>query len=46
MLTVTIIASVSPPTRGWTLGLNAAEAANFGFPAHAGMDPRSCPSEG
>ena len=32
--------SVSPHTRGWTRGAEAAPAGHLGFPAHAGMDPR------
>ena len=30
---------VSPPTRGWTPGIQHEPAAERGFPAHAGMDP-------
>ena len=30
---------VSPPTRGWTLAVNATRTHRHGFPAHAGMDP-------
>ena len=35
----------SPPTRGWTLGLGVEPAHEHGFPAHAGMDPRSAPTD-
>ena len=31
----------SPHTRGWTFQHLSAAIGNFGFPAHAGMDPRS-----
>ena len=31
--------TVSPPTRGWTLGMAKAVYRDIGFPAHAGMDP-------
>ena len=34
-----ILAEVSPPTRGWTLGASTPPTAAVGFPAHAGMDP-------
>ena len=33
------VASVSPPTRGWTLLLGDTALFGTGFPAHAGMDP-------
>ena len=32
---------VSPPTRGWTFAANTDRRPPTGFPAHAGMDPRS-----
>ena len=35
-------ASGSPPTRGWTAHIHWASCAKLGFPAHAGMDPRTC----
>ena len=36
--------TVSPHTRGWTLALIARRRVDLGFPAHAGMDPRTCGS--
>ena len=35
------LARVSPPTRGWTRPDNSNRHRGQGFPAHAGMDPRS-----
>ena len=35
------IPQVSPHTRGWTLSRSLVERRHDGFPAHAGMDPRS-----
>ena len=36
-----VVASVSPPTRGWTADEDVAVIERIGFPAHAGMDPDS-----
>ena len=36
-------ALVSPPTRGWTQQEQTAALREFGFPAHAGMDPPADP---
>ena len=36
---------VSPHTRGWTLPAESGTYARRGFPAHAGMDPRSSRSQ-
>ena len=33
------VATVSPPTRGWTLPAGWEWRSRWGFPAHAGMDP-------
>ena len=35
---------VSPPTRGWTCGHGTDRCFTIGFPAHAGMDPRTAPA--
>ena len=36
--------TVSPHTRGWTQGRKGSAPAHPGFPAHAGMDPKSIPA--
>ena len=39
----TLISTVSPHTRGWTLRAHPRQRPPLGFPAHAGMDP--CPGD-